>query len=86
MTSNFYYSFQINWDKEIDEEAEKQRKRKKEGLKSNATQSPLPPVKKPEVVPQLPKPRSSVSPKTNRVSNSSGGGTLDLLGLGTLIF
>ncbi|XP_033230003.1 stromal membrane-associated protein 1-like [Belonocnema kinseyi] len=71
----------INWDKELDDEAEKQRRRKKEGIKSNAVQNPLPPVKKPEVVPQLPKPRSSISPKPNRISNS-GGGTLDLLGLG----
>ncbi|KAI4498578.1 hypothetical protein M0802_006284 [Mischocyttarus mexicanus] len=38
----------------------------------------LPPVKKPEVVPQLPKPLSSVSPKLGRTSNTA---TLDLLGL-----
>lgn len=74
----------VNWDKELDEEAEKQRRRKKEVSKSNVSQAPLPPVKKPEVVPQLPKPRSSVSPKPNRISNSGGGGgTLDLLGLGS---
>lgn len=75
----------MNWDKELDEEAEKQRRRKKEVSKSNVSQAPLPPVKKPEVVPQLPKPRSSVSPKPNRISNSGGGGgTLDLLGLGMI--
>ncbi|XP_012276516.1 stromal membrane-associated protein 1 isoform X2 [Orussus abietinus] len=68
----------VNWDKELDEEAERQRKRKKEGTKSNTGQNALPPVKKPEVVPQLPKPRSSVSPKPNRANNSA---TLDLLGL-----
>ncbi|XP_051156078.1 stromal membrane-associated protein 1 [Leptopilina boulardi] len=75
----------VNWDKELDEEAEKQRRRKKEVSKSNVSQAPLPPVKKPEVVPQLPKPRSSVSPKPNRISNSAvgGSGTLDLLGLGS---
>lgn len=68
----------VNWDKELEEEAEKQRRRKKEGSKSNTSQAVLPPVKKPEVVPQLPKPRSSVSPKLGRVNNSA---TLDLLGL-----
>ncbi|XP_015123320.1 stromal membrane-associated protein 1 isoform X4 [Diachasma alloeum] len=70
----------VNWDKELDDEAEKQRRRKKEGSKSGTTQNALPPVKKPEVVPQLPKPRSSVSPKASRASNN-GGATLDLLGL-----
>lgn len=46
----------------------------------------LPLVKKPEIVPQLPKPRSSVSPKLGRTKESSA--ILDLLGLGTffLIF
>lgn len=68
----------MNWDKELDEEAEKQRRRKKDSQKSS-TQNTLPPVKKPEVVPQLPKPRSSISPKLNRTANST---TLDLLGLG----
>ncbi|XP_011504373.1 PREDICTED: stromal membrane-associated protein 1 [Ceratosolen solmsi marchali] len=68
----------VNWDKELDEEAEKQRRRKKETQKSATSQSALPPVKKPEVVPQIPKPRSSVSPKPNRSSNTA---TLDLLGL-----
>ncbi|XP_063975325.1 stromal membrane-associated protein 1 isoform X2 [Diachasmimorpha longicaudata] len=70
----------VNWDKELDDEAEKQRRRKKEGSKSSTTQSQFPSVKKPEVVPQLPKPRSSVSPKPSRASNN-GGATLDLLGL-----
>ncbi|XP_015590553.1 stromal membrane-associated protein 1 isoform X2 [Cephus cinctus] len=68
----------VNWDKELDEEAERQRRRKKEGSKSSSGQSVLPPVKKPEVVPQLPKPRSSISPKPSRANNSA---TLDLLGL-----
>lgn len=70
---------QVNWDKELDEEAERQRRRKKDSQKSTS-HNPLPPVKKPEVVPQLPKPRSSVSPKPNRTSNNTA--TLDLLGLG----
>ncbi|XP_031848572.1 stromal membrane-associated protein 1 [Nomia melanderi] len=68
----------INWDKELDEEAERQRRRKKENSKSTNNQTILPPVKKPEVVPQLPKPKSSVSPKPNRANNAT---TLDLLGL-----
>ncbi|KYM80117.1 Stromal membrane-associated protein 1 [Atta colombica] len=66
----------VNWDKELDEEAERQRRRKKEN--SEATTTVLPPVKKPEVVPQLPKPRSSVSPKLGRTKDSA---ILDLLGL-----
>ncbi|XP_014210260.1 stromal membrane-associated protein 1 isoform X2 [Copidosoma floridanum] len=86
----------VNWDKELDEEAERQRRRKKESQKSTTSQSSLPPVKKPEVVPQLPKPRTSASPKFNRssghhqsastataVSSNSpaSSNTLDLLGL-----
>ena len=65
----------------MDDEAEKQRRRKKDSQKTTTSQSALPPVKKPEVVPQIPKPRSSVSPKPNRSSNTA---TLDLLGLGEL--
>ncbi|XP_050459821.1 stromal membrane-associated protein 1 [Cataglyphis hispanica] len=67
----------VNWDKELDEEAERQRRRKKES--SEAASNVLPLVKKPEVVPQLPKPRSSVSPKLGRTKESSA--ILDLLGL-----
>ncbi|XP_034949653.1 stromal membrane-associated protein 1 [Chelonus insularis] len=69
----------VNWDKELDEEAEKQRRRKKESLKNNVNQTALPPVKKPEVVPQLPKPGNSVSPKLSKTTNNTA--TLDLLGL-----
>lgn len=72
---------QVNWDKELDEEAERQRRRKKEN--SEAVAAVLPPVKKPEVVPQLPKPRSSVSPKLGRTKESSA--ILDLLGLGKFL-
>jgi len=43
----------------------------------------LPPVKKPEVVPQLPKPRSSISPKLGRTKENSA--ILDLLGLGMFL-
>ncbi|XP_044581951.1 stromal membrane-associated protein 1 isoform X2 [Cotesia glomerata] len=70
----------VNWEKELDEEAEKQRRRKKESIKTNVNQNPLPPVKKPEVMPQLPKPGSSISPKVGSKSNISTA-TLDLLGL-----
>ena len=68
----------VNWDKELDEEAERQRRRKKESSKASSNQAIFPPVKKPEVVPQLPKPKSSISPKPNRANNTA---TLDLLGL-----
>ncbi|XP_014488175.1 PREDICTED: stromal membrane-associated protein 1-like isoform X2 [Dinoponera quadriceps] len=69
----------VNWDKELDEEVERQRRRKKESSKGTTNQNVLPSVKKPEVVPQLPKPRSvSFSPKLGRTNNSA---TLDLLGL-----
>ncbi|KAM0737252.1 Stromal membrane-associated protein 1 [Formica fusca] len=67
----------VNWDKELDEEAERQRRRKKESSETASTALPL--VKKPEVVPQLPKPRSSISPKLARTKESSA--ILDLLGL-----
>lgn len=67
----------VNWDKELDEEAERQRRRKKESSEAATTVLPL--VKKPEVVPQLPKPRSSISPKLGRTKESSA--ILDLLGL-----
>lgn len=67
----------VNWDKELDEEAERQRRRKKESSETASTALPL--VKKPEVVPQLPKPRSSISPKLGRTKESSA--ILDLLGL-----
>lgn len=68
----------VNWDKELDEEVERQRRRKKEGNKTT-NQNPLPAVKKPEIVPQLPKPKSSVSPKPSKLTNNTA--TLDLLGL-----
>ncbi|CAB0030058.1 unnamed protein product [Trichogramma brassicae] len=71
----------VNWDKELDEEAEKQRRRKKESSQKITSQSTLPPVKKPQVVPQLPKPHSSASQKPNRISSSNNTAILDLLGL-----
>ena len=80
----FNLSLQVNWDKELDEEAEKQRRKKKESQKTTIHNA-LPPVKKPEVVPQLPKPHSSVSPKPNRPTSHSSA-TLDLLGLGKYLY
>ncbi|XP_053593521.1 stromal membrane-associated protein 1 isoform X1 [Microplitis demolitor] len=74
----------VNWDKELDEEAEKQRRRKKSSIKTNADQNPLPLVKKPEIMPQLPKPGSSVSPKPPSKTPSNSTPTLDLLGLDSL--
>ncbi|KAF7992700.1 hypothetical protein HCN44_005044 [Aphidius gifuensis] len=69
----------VNWDKELDEESEKQRRRKKDGNKLPINQNQLPIIKKTEIVPQLPKPKSSISPKPSRITNNSA--TLDLLGL-----
>lgn len=62
---------------------ERQRRRKKESLKTSTNQNPLPTVKKPEVVPQLPKPQSSISPKLNKIKHNST--TQDLLGLGRFV-
>lgn len=73
----------MNWDKELEEEAEKQRRKKTSSVTSSQTVLP-PSVKKLEVVPQLPKPRSSVSPKPNRIIApvTTNSNSLDLLGLG----
>lgn len=85
----------VNWDKEIDEEMEKQR-RKKKSTSSGLGPLPAPTISdkkynKSDVIPSLPKPKSSVSPKlgratpptsqpeTSKVSN----GAADLLGLDT---
>ena len=66
----------MNWDKELDEEAEKLRKKKREGIQSNL--SSIRPITVPPVIPQpLPKPQGS-SPKPNRSSTQN---TIDLLGL-----
>ncbi|CAG5055262.1 unnamed protein product [Parnassius apollo] len=85
----------VNWDKEIDEEIERQ-KRKKKSTSSTLGPLPAPTVgdkkyNKSDVIPSIPKPKSSVSPKLGRntptssqadTSKTSNGST-DLLGLDT---
>ncbi|CAH2237684.1 jg11361 [Pararge aegeria aegeria] len=81
----------VNWDKEIDEELEKQ-KRKKRATTSGLGPLPAPSTdkkyNKSDVIPSLPKPKSSVSPKlgrntpTNQADTSkTSNGSADLLGL-----
>lgn len=66
----------VNWDKELEEEAEKLRKKKRESIRSSI--SSIRPLSTPPVIPQpLPKPQSS-SPKPSRTNMQ----TIDLLGLG----
>ncbi|XP_041980475.1 stromal membrane-associated protein 1 [Aricia agestis] len=83
----------VNWDKEIDEELEKQRRKKR------ATTSGLGPLPAPtgdkkynksDVIPSIPKPKSSVSPKLGRNTpptlaepSKPSNGSADLLGLDT---
>lgn len=72
----------VDWEKEIDEEIERQKRKKKSAVATD---------KKPikigaSEVPQIPKPKSSASPKPSRItahpsSQESGKGTQDLLGL-----
>lgn len=76
---------QVNWDKELDEEAERQRRRKKEAKQQQQqqTRKTIPNVAVPQL---LPKPKGSTSPKPGRTqgdSNKTGKTTTqDLLGLG----
>ncbi|CAH2057127.1 unnamed protein product, partial [Iphiclides podalirius] len=85
----------VNWDKEIDEEIERQ-KRKKKSASSTLGPLPAPTVgdkkyNKSDVIPSLPKPKSSVSPKLGRSTPTSNqmdtgkisNGSADLLGLDT---
>ncbi|KPJ19704.1 Stromal membrane-associated protein 2 [Papilio machaon] len=85
----------VNWDKEIDEELERQ-KRKKKSTTSTLGPLPAPTVgdkkyNKSDVIPSLPKPKSSVSPKLGRSTptssqtdtTKSSNGSADLLGLDT---
>ncbi|XP_026750555.2 stromal membrane-associated protein 1 [Galleria mellonella] len=82
----------VNWDKEIDEEMERQKRKKK----SSSGVGPLPAptssdkkYNKSEVIPSLPKPKSSVSPKLGRstptlqAETKPSNGSADLLGLDT---
>lgn len=84
MLSPHWY-VQVNWDKELDEEAERQRRRKKEAKQQQQqqTRKTIPNVAVPQL---LPKPKGSTSPKPGRTqgdSNKTGKMTTqDLLGLG----
>ncbi|VVC93438.1 unnamed protein product [Leptidea sinapis] len=81
----------VNWDKEIDEELERQ-KRKKKASTSSLGPLPAPSVdkkyNKSDVIPSIPKPKSSVSPKLGRSTPTNqteptkvSNGSADLLGL-----
>ncbi|CAH0597043.1 unnamed protein product [Chrysodeixis includens] len=84
----------VNWDKEIDEEIERQ-KRKKKSTSSGLGPLPAPTTSdkkynKSDVIPSLPKPKSSVSPKLGRSTPPTAqpdlgktNGSADLLGLDT---
>ncbi|XP_075985209.1 stromal membrane-associated protein 2-like [Anticarsia gemmatalis] len=86
----------VNWDKEIDEEIERQ-KRKKKSTTSGLGPLPAPTTSdkkynKSDVIPSLPKPKSSVSPKLGRSTpptttqpeaSKPSNGSADLLGLDT---
>lgn len=83
----------VNWDKEIDEELEKQ-KRKKRATTSGLGPLPAPSAdkkyNKSDVIPSIPKPKSSVSPKLGRNTpthqtdtSKTSNGSADLLGLET---
>ncbi|KAJ9582644.1 hypothetical protein L9F63_023022, partial [Diploptera punctata] len=76
----------VNWDKELDEEAERQRRRKKEAKQQQQQQIKKAVAEVP--VPQLlPKPKGSTSPKPGRIqsdaSKTGKSATQDLLGLDT---
>ncbi|CAG9792990.1 unnamed protein product [Diatraea saccharalis] len=84
----------VNWDKEIDEEMERQKRKKKTTTTSSLGPLPAPTndkkYNKSDVIPSLPKPKSSVSPKlgrstpTNQVDTTkASNGSTDLLGLDT---
>lgn len=84
----------VNWDKEIDEEMDRQ-KRKKKSATSSLGPLPAPAVadkkyNKSDVIPSIPKPKSSVSPKLGRSTppahpdtSKTSNGSADLLGLDT---
>jgi stromal membrane-associated protein len=80
----FFEYLQVNWDKELDEEAERQRRRKKEAKQQQQqTRKTVPNVAVPQL---LPKPKGSTSPKPGRIQSESNKPakteTQDLLGLG----
>ncbi|XP_048484288.1 stromal membrane-associated protein 1 isoform X2 [Plutella xylostella] len=84
----------VNWDKEIDEELEKQKRKKKSSSASALGPLPAPADKKynkSDVIPSIPKPKSSVSPKLGRNTPTAhseaktSNGSADLLGLDTAV-
>jgi stromal membrane-associated protein len=81
----FFY-LQVNWDKELDEEAERQRRRKKEAKQQQQQQQTRKTVPNVAVPQLLPKPKGSTSPKPGRIQGESNkptkAETQDLLGLG----
>ncbi|PNF34486.1 Stromal membrane-associated protein 2 [Cryptotermes secundus] len=77
----------VNWDKELDEEAERQRRRKKEAKQQQQQQQTRKAVPNVAVPQLLPKPKGSTSPKPGRTQGESNKPakteTQDLLGLDT---
>ncbi|KAL0277735.1 UNVERIFIED_CONTAM: hypothetical protein PYX00_004920 [Menopon gallinae] len=68
----------VDWDKELDEEAERQKKRKKEKPVQTVVKKPISET----TVPALPKPNSSPkASRTKTTENTSKGSAVDLLGL-----
>jgi stromal membrane-associated protein len=80
------FDLQVNWDKELDEEAERQRKRKKEAKQQQQQQQNRKTVSDVAVPQLLPKPKGSTSPKPGRtqgdLNKPAKTATQDLLGLG----
>lgn len=67
----------VDWEKEIDEEIERQKKKKKSVQVAAVDKKPI----KIAEVPQIPKPKSSASPKPSRTQPPVEKTTQDLLGL-----
>ncbi|XP_021915773.1 stromal membrane-associated protein 1 isoform X2 [Zootermopsis nevadensis] len=79
----------VNWDKELDEEAERQKRRKKEAKQQQQQQQARKTVSDVTVPQLLPKPKGSTSPKPGRtqadLNKPAKTATQDLLGLDTPI-
>ncbi|RVE51798.1 hypothetical protein evm_003601 [Chilo suppressalis] len=85
----------VNWDKEIDEEMDRLKRKKKTTTTSSLGPLPAPTTSekkynKSDVIPSIPKPKSSVSPKLGRSTptnqpdtTKTSNGSTDLLGLDT---
>lgn len=80
------FDLQVNWDKELDEEAERQKRRKKEAKQQQQQQQARKTVSDVTVPQLLPKPKGSTSPKPGRtqadLNKPAKTATQDLLGLG----